>query len=226
MSYTYASFKTALATELSVPESDADFVAMLPTFIDDAEQRCYRELDLLSTIVVLTGNLTANNRYYTIPTGSGHVLSVNSVNVFDASSNRNALVATSREVIDVLWPTDTASGASVIPVLFARPDDTRIMVGPPPGSTFSIEIMATIRPSSLSISNTTTYLTLYLSDVFFAAAMVSASGFMRAFGSQSDDPQMAQSWESQFQARMASARSEELKKKYSSFASVMPGRSK
>src|SRR5215467_2605936 len=50
MSYTYDSFQTALALEMVVPNAnvnDPNFVAILPTIIDYAEQRCYRELDCL-----------------------------------------------------------------------------------------------------------------------------------------------------------------------------------
>jgi hypothetical protein len=50
MSYTYASFQQALASEMVVPNNnvlDPNFVLILPTIIDYAEQRCYRELDCL-----------------------------------------------------------------------------------------------------------------------------------------------------------------------------------
>ncbi len=220
MSYTYASFVTALANELAVSAADPQFVEILPTLIDDSEQRCYRELDLLTVNVVLTSNLTANNRYYTIPTTSGHVLAIDSINVLDASNIRHPVTPTTREVIDFLWPSDTAPSAASIPTLFTRSDDTRVMFGPAPGSTWSCETIANIRPTPLSVANTTTYLSQYLPDLFLAGAMVSASGWMRNFGAQGDDPRMAVSWEDQFQKKLASARVEELKKQYISVMST------
>jgi len=49
-----------------------------------------------------------------------------------------------------------------------------------------------------------------------AASMVFGSGFMRDFGSQTDDPQQSGSWETQYQALLRSADVEELRKKYQS----------
>jgi hypothetical protein len=59
MSYTYDTFQTALAIEMAVPNNDPtdpQFIAILPTLIDQAEQRCYRDLDLL--YLTTTHNIT------------------------------------------------------------------------------------------------------------------------------------------------------------------------
>jgi hypothetical protein len=224
MGYTYTTFKTAIAAELAVPESNADFVALLPTFIDDSEQRIYRELDLLTASVTTTGTVTANQRSFTLPTTNGHVLVVDGINILDSSSVRHPVTPATRSVVDVLWPSDTASGATVIPKLFARTDDTTVYFGPPPGDNWSCEVIHTIRPTALSAGNATTFLSQYLSDLFFAGAMVSASGFMRNFGAQADDPKMAVSWESLFQTRLASAQKEELRKQFVTALSLpIPG---
>ena len=56
MSYTFSSFCSALAAAIEDSEfsvTDTDFQALLPTIIDMAEQRLYRELDLLVANVVL-----------------------------------------------------------------------------------------------------------------------------------------------------------------------------
>lgn len=223
MGYSYATFKTALAGEMSVSETDADFVAQLPTFIDDAEQRIYRDLDLLASSVTVNGTLTANTRYFTLPTTGGiHFLVIDAINTLDNLGARHAAIPASREVIDYLWPYETAPSSSSVPKLMARIDDGRVLFGPAPGAAFTAEVIGTIRPDALSVSNTTTYLASYLSDLFFAAAMISASAFMRNFGSQSDNPQMAVSWESQYQARIVSAKAEELRKNFTSSVSAPP----
>lgn len=222
MAYTYATFTTALATELAISETDADFVTMLPTFIDDAEQRIYRELDLLTASVTLNGTMTPNSRLFTLPSSSGHVLMVDAINVFDGDGLRHPTLPASREVIDFLWPTETSLSAVSLPQFFARIDDTRVLVGPPPGSAFTAEMVGTIRPTPLSAGNTTTFLTQYLSDLFLAGAMCSATGFQRNFGAQSDNPQMAVSWEGVFQNRLASAKAEELRKKFQRDMSTPP----
>lgn len=223
MAYTYTTLATALATALTVDASDADFIALLPTIIDGAEQLCYRELDLVDASVAVNGTATANSRYFTLPSSAGHILVVDAVNTFDASSIRHPALPASREVVDFLWPSDTAPSATSVPSIFCRPDDTRLLFGPAPGFAATVEVVGTIRPTPLSSGNTTTFLTLYLSDLFFAGCMVYAMGtLLRNFGAQSDNPQAAVSWQAIFQTCLASAQKEELRKNYISVMSQPP----
>ena len=216
MSYTYSSFVAALAVEMVVSATDADLVSALPQIIDDAEQRCYRELDLLGTIVRdTTGVTVANSRNFALPTSLGRFVVVEGVNVIP-SGTRIPLVAMSREAMDMFWPSELAATSAVYPTSYAMLTDQTILLGPPPGSIQQMEIIGTIRPNALSASNTTSFLSLYLSDLFFSAAMVSAAGYMKNYGAQADEPKMAVSWEQMFQTRLQSANREEARKKYGS----------
>lgn len=223
MSLTYATYQTELAALIVAGTSDADFITILPGIIDYAEQRVYRELDLLSTVVRDSStNATANSRNFTLPSAQGRFVVLQSVNVVTpvgmttSNGTRVPLVRTSRDYIDAAWPSETAAGASTVPVYWAPVTDQTIIFGPPPGSTFNVEAVGTIRPNPLSATNTTTFLTLYLPDLFIAASMIFASGYQKNFGSQADDPKMAQSWEAQYQTLFASANKEELKRKFGS----------
>lgn len=219
MSYTYSSLVTILAERLSVSATDTDFVADLPTIIDDAEQRCYRDLDLLSTIVRdQSTSTTPNSRTFTLPTASGRFVVLDGVNVI-VNGARNPCVRSSKEVIDLTWPSETASSATVVPTEFAMISDQVLIFGPPPGGTWNVECIGTIRPAPLSVSNTTTFLTLYLSDLFLAACMVSATGgLLRNYGASSDDPRMALNWDGEYNKRLASANTEEMRRKFGSSA--------
>jgi hypothetical protein len=66
----------------------------------------------------------------------------------------------------------------------------------------------------MSVTNPVTFLTQYLPDLLVAAGMIFASGYMRDFGSQSDNPQQSNSWESQYQTLFKSANLLELRKKF------------
>jgi hypothetical protein len=66
----------------------------------------------------------------------------------------------------------------------------------------------------LSATNTTTFISNYLPDVFIMASMIYVSGYQRNFGRANDDPQMAVSYESQYQALLKSALVEEARKKF------------
>ena len=82
MAYTYSSFVSALSTETGIPALDANFQAALPQLIDDAEQRIYRDLDLVSTSVAVNGTATPNARLFSIPQGSGHIIVVDAINAY------------------------------------------------------------------------------------------------------------------------------------------------
>jgi len=221
MAYTYATFVSALSTEVNISSTETNFVIILPTIIDQAEQRIYRDLDLLSTIVSDTSATTsANQRSFTLPQDQGRFVTVQSINIFNSSNERVPLTKVSREAIDLLWPSETAASATTIPSKYAPLTDQQVLFGPPPGAAFTVEVIGTIRPASLSASNTTTFLSQYLPDLFLAASMVAASGYMRNFGSQADDPKMALSWESDYQMRLASASAEEMRKKFQAFGST------
>lgn len=220
MSYTYSQFVTALSTELVVDPTEPNFVAILPTIIDQGEQRCYRELNLLATIVSDTSaSTTANNRNFTLPTASGRFVTVQNINVFSpagTTTTRNQVVPASRDLIDAIWPSNTAPSATTVPAFFGMITDQTLIFGPPPGDQFTVEVIGTIRPAPLSASNTTTFLSLYLPDLFFDAAMVAGCAYQKNFGAQADDPKIAQSWENQYQIAKASANVEELRRKFQS----------
>ena len=214
MSYTYTTFVAALATELVVPQTDTDFNNALPQIIDDAEQRCYRDVDLLSTVVSdVSGVTTPNNRYFYLPQALGRFVVVEGINVL-VSGVQYPLTPVSREALPFLWPSNTAPSGATIPSYYAMLSDQTLLLGPSPGAAFSVEVIGTIRPNALASGNPTTPLSLYLSDLFFAAAMVSAAGYLKNYGAQADEPRQAVSWEMMYQARLASAKVEEARKKY------------
>lgn len=218
MSQTYDQWVAFLARETVIDATDPDFLGILPACIDYAEQRIYRELDLLATVTRQSGTLTIGTRTFNLPTASGRFVVTNGFNVITPSSQtvpdsgtRNALVAVSRDVLDVFWPSTTGAG---LPTQYAMITDQQIIVGPAPDATYTIECIGTIRPTPLSAANTTTFLTLYLTDLFDAASMVFMTGYQKNWGAQADDPKMAVSWESQYQTLFSSANVEEMRKRY------------
>jgi hypothetical protein len=219
VSYDYTQFVANLANTLVVPATMAEYLQELPNIIDDAEQRLYRELQLLSTIVRdQTGLLTANSRNFTFPQ---HFVVSESINVFTPSgstTNRIQLIPTSREFIDNVYGNETATTTPSVPIYYAMITDQTIIVGPSPDATYTMEVVGTIRPAPLSATNTTTYLTTYLPDLFFSAALVFGAGYLQNYGAMVDNPQQAVSWESHTQKLMDSANIEELQKKYAAHA--------
>lgn len=220
MTLTYDTFVSSLANMLVIPVTDPAFVAVLPNVIDDAEQRIYRELDLLATIIRdSSGTLTPNSRNFTFPQ---HMVVVESINVFtniEAGTGRRQMVPVSREFLDAVYPDEAADpGAASYPQYYAMITDQTIIVGPPPDAAYRMEIIGTIRPTPLSATNTTTYLTLYLPDLFMAEALIFGYGFLKDYGAQADDPRSSASWTTHYDQLWQSANVEENRKKYASQA--------
>lgn len=219
MSYTYATTISSLANMLVIPANDANFLAMIPNAIDDAEQRIYRELDFLSTVVRDTGgSLTANSRNFTLPQTGGRFVVTNNLNIFTAANVRRQLVPVTRDFLDAVWGNEVAPTSPSIPEYYAMITDQQVIVGPPPDSAYQMEVIGTIRPTPLSATNTTTYLTLYLADLWFTEMLIFGYGYMKNFGATVDDPQGAPNWSSHYKALWDSANTEENRKKYASQA--------
>lgn len=218
MALTYDTWVTSLANMLVIPPADPNFVQMLPNAIDDAEQRIYRELDLLSTIVRDTsGTLAANNRNFTFPQ---HFVVSESINVFTpvgTTTNRHPMIPVTREWMDAVYPDDIYDcGCLVAPIpkYYAMITDQTIIVGPSPSENLTVEVVGTIRPTPLSVSNQTTYLTQYLPDLFLAETLIFGYGYMKDYGATTDDPRASSTWSQHYQDLWQSANIEENRKKY------------
>lgn len=226
MSYTYSSLINALALEAAVSNTDVNFLAVLPQIIDDSEQRIYRELDLLTSIITTSAVVTPDSRFYILPTSAGgqsiHFLVVDSIRVIDALGNRYSCVPATRETIDYFYPNNLHPYEPSYPKLFCRADDLNLVFGPPPDFAYNAEVVGTIRPNPLSVTNPTTYLSSYLSDLFFSGCMVAMCGYQRNFSAIGDDPTMAITWENMFQKRLTSAKAEEARKSFISAVSQPP----
>src|SRR5882724_1513562 len=174
MSLTYATYVSSLANLMVVPSSDANFLTDLPNIIDYAELRMYRDLDLIDTSARdSSATFTAGNRNFSYPTASGSFIVTNELNVITPVGTNNAelgtrvpLIPTSEEMLNSLWPNSNGSGT---PQYFAMVNQDLAIVGPWPNSAFNVEVVGTIRPTTLSANNTTTVLTQFFPDMFLAA---------------------------------------------------------
>lgn len=224
----YTTYVAELANLLVVPVGDNNYTTVLPNIIDDAEQRIYRELDLLNTVVTQTAALSTATNLFNLPSTVGTFVTVQYVNAITpagttspVAGTRNNLVPVSTEVVNFLYP---SSSGSTVPNYFAMLTQTAILVAPWPDQAYTMEIAGTIRPAALSSTNVTTILTQYFPDLFIAASMVFAAAYLKNYGAAVDDPKMAVTWESHYQALMASAAVEEARKKFTGqgWSSKMP----
>lgn len=229
MALNWTSYQAEIALLMvSTSVTDPNFVALLPGMVDFAEQKIYRELDLISNTSRIASTTpssgvnacTALSR--TLQFTQGTFVVVEQINVITPASavspdagTRNSLIPVTKEYMDAVW---TSSAGATVPSNFAPQDDHTFVLGPWPDQAYPVEIVGKVRPTPLSATNQTTFLTQFLPDLFVAASMIFASGYMRNFGSQADDPKMATSWQSQYDILFASADKEEMRKKFSGSA--------
>jgi hypothetical protein len=219
------SYKTQIATMAVVAETDPAYVTILPQMITYAENRMYRDLDFLFTSIASTSySLTVGSRQIVVPTNTFVV--PEQINVITPagtsnpdSGSRNPLLPTTREYLDAVFGVASSTG---IPQYFANfggnaNSNWTFLVGPYPDASYTVEIVGTYRPGSLGDGSngttTTTFISLYLPDVFIMASMIYISAYQRNFGRANDDPQMAVTYESQYQALLKGAMTEEYRKK-------------
>lgn len=220
---TYAEWVTALSTLCAISPTNTDFLAILPSCINDAEGRCYRDLNPLN-LDVTDGSLStvSSSRNFTLPTSLCTFQVVTNVNIITPantapdSGQRNPLIPVSRAFLDLTWP--SANGADVPQYYCYSSQSTlssqpNIVLGPWPNATYRVEIVGKAQWVALSASNTTTFLTLYLPDLFLAASMIFMSGYMKNWGGQADDPKMGLSWESHYTTHLNGAGSWEARKR-------------
>ena len=230
MSLTYSTYQTSLQ-QFSVMNDNAgvtNLAAILPNVIDFAEQRIYRELDFLTTQTTAIGALTANSRSVSIPST---IIVLQDVNVItpvgytadQSGASRNPLQRVTSSFLNYIWPQGTAlSGSVSVPQYYTllnatttnpTGNTTTMLVSPSPDAAYAVEFVGTVRPTPLSATNTTTFLTTYLPDLFLTASMIYIAGYQQNFSQDGTTPGMADYWEKQYQNAKTSADVEEARKK-------------
>lgn len=238
MSYTYASFQQALALFMALPNASAwngatpspwpNFDAAVPSIVDYAEQRCYRELDLLNATSSQTITLVALQSTIDFSTLTPRLLILQEARLILPAGTtvpdlgeRVPLTPVSTDYIRAVYGSAATADE---PEFFALADDHTLVFGPFPDQAYTVELRGDFRPtpiydalgpvSGVSDGTQITFLSAILPDLFLAAAMISGSGYQKNFGAQADNPQQSMSWETQFQLLLASAKTEETRKKF------------
>ena len=210
-----------------VPTTDTNFTIILPAMITYAENRIYRDLDFLVTVLATTTSPTtsapyifiANNRQLSIPTAD--FVTLQQINVVTPSSTtnpvsgtRNTLLPVTKEYLDYVYP---SAASAALPQYFAMLTQNTILVGPWPDQAYTVEVVGTTRPASLSATNQTTFISLYLPDLLIMASMIYISAYQRNFsGAAANDPNMPGTYENQYRQLLQGAMVEEARKKFAS----------
>lgn len=206
-----------------VTPSDAAVQAIIPQMLNYAELRIQRDLDLLPLRTTRsTYTTTAASQVLTIPTGDW--ITIETVQITTATGTQT-LLPVAREYIQTVWngsyqgpPTQYAMSGGDLAT--AGQTSNLLLLGPTPDQAYPVTITGLIRQPTLNQYNSSgfasgnyTFISTYYPDLLIMGSMVYISAFQRNFGRESDDPQMAQSYENQYQTLLRGAGTEEYRKK-------------
>jgi hypothetical protein len=152
---------------------------ILNGFINDAEFRILREVDSDNNRRYVTANLIASTRFIDTPTD---LLIIRSAQIVDSelasgdtNQNRDFLQFRDTSFMSEFNPTATTG----VPKYYSNWDETRIVIAPTPDQTYTIQLNYILKPTGLSSTNTTTYLSTEFPNGLLYACLVEAYGFLK-----------------------------------------------
>jgi hypothetical protein len=132
--------------------TEALFVANIPTFVKQAEERIYNTINFPSLRKNVTGTLTAGNKYLSCP---DDYLATYSLAIVDGSSNYTYLLNKDVNFIREAYP-NTASSNNGLPKYYAlfgsqynNANELSFILGPTPDSSYSAELHYFYYPATI-----------------------------------------------------------------------------
>ena len=172
MSFTLATLKSTVQDYMETAETT--FVSELDTFIQEAEERILKTVELPVFRKNVTGTASASNTYLSMPSDflAPYSLAVISSNVY------TYLLLKHVSFIRDFTPNPATTG---LPKYYAQFDDTTFMLGPTPDQTYSFELHYKYRPASLTTTSgsTTTWLSENAPDALLYGTLVEAATFLK-----------------------------------------------
>jgi len=150
MSFTYAQLKTAIQDYTENDETS--FVNNLSIFIQQAEERILKNVQLSVFQRNASGTLTSGNQFLTTPSDFIAPFSLSTI----VSSNKVFLLFKDLDFVQTYTPDPTTTG---VPIYYAQFDADNFIVGPTPNSSYAVELAYFYRPASLTASTFTLTMT-------------------------------------------------------------------
>ena len=155
------------------------FVSDIPTFVRQAEQRIYNQIQFPSLRKNVVGNSTAGNRYLSCPTD---FLAPYSMALIDGTGAYQYLLNKDVSYIREAFPNPATAAAPQYYALFGpRSDGTTALsfiLGPTPDSNYQIELHYFYYPESI-VTASTSWLGDNFDSVLLYATLVEAYTFMK-----------------------------------------------
>lgn len=174
---TLADLKAAVQSYTTYTEDE--FVAMIPAFIREAETRIFYTVQIPAFKRNVTGNFTAGNQYLELPTD---FLAPASLAVILATGEYVYLLNKDVNFIREAYPNPTTTGVPSHYAIFdADADNTSIIVGKTPASSYATELHYFYEPASLTAGaeDGTTWLSINAYDALLYGTLDESATWMK-----------------------------------------------
>ena len=174
----YAALSAAI--QAYTENTEADFVANIPVFVTQAEQRIFNSVQFPSLRQNVTGVTTTNNKYLQCPTD---FLAVYSLAIINASGEYEYLLNKDVNFIRQAYPQPTDTGIPRYYALFGPRSDNAaeltFILGPTPDAAYGAELHYFFYPPSITVAPFTSWLGDNFDSVLLYASLVEAYTYMK-----------------------------------------------
>ena len=224
---TLAIYQTTTVAGVVTP-SDTFFATLIPQMLNYAELRIQRDVDLLPLETQKSGySTTIGSKTVQIPQDDFITLQTLT---YVSGTQKIPVLPVSKTYIQNVYPDDSVKGPPVNWAVLGGDQGTsgpeyptyqNLLIGPAADLVYSLYVTGTTRiPTLNTYANTGqagtnyTFISAYLPDLLITASMIYISSAQRNFGRASDDPQMAVTYESQYQALLEGAKKENYRARW------------
>ena len=186
MSFTFATLKTAIQDYTE--NTETTFVNNLNIFIQQAEERILKNVQLSLFRKNVTANFSASDQFLAIPSD---FLAPFSLSFTDSTGNKNFLLFKDVNFLQTAYPDPTATGT---PRYYGFFDITNFIIAPTPNAALTAELHYYYRPTSLTAGagGGTTWLSTNAPFALLFGSLVDAYIFMKG------EPDLIQQYEKRF----------------------------
>jgi len=176
----YAELSSAI--QAYVENTESNFVAQIPTFVKQAEQRIYNSVQFPSLRKNMTGVTVASNKYLSAP---DDFLAVYSLAVIDGTGAYEYLLNKDVNFIRQAYPSPTDVGTPRYYALFGPTvsgssitNELSMILGPTPDAAYSVELHYYYYPESI-VTAGTSWLGDNFDSVLLYGSLVEAYTYMK-----------------------------------------------
>ena len=173
----YTELKAAI--QAYTENTETNFVAEIPVFVEQAEQRIYNSVQFPSIRKNVTGVTTTSNKYLSCPSD---FLAVYSMAVVDGTGSYEYLLNKDVNFIRQAYPQPTDTAIPRYYALFgpqsANVDELSFILGPTPDASYTVELHYYYYPPSI-VTSGTSWLGDNFDTVLLYGSLVEAYTYMK-----------------------------------------------